>query len=149
MSLRTSLLKVCEQFRTLSGPDFADIRVNSLTIRTRTWSGNRIGLGTTSDSDLVLPPHYPVRHLTAQEIFSSSGLYETGDIIVDHITPTDGASVGYSALQLRPVITSDNVEVLYVIEGTHAGIYRAIDIRTYRPFTSQLILRRRADDPWP
>ncbi len=144
MSLRTSLLAVCEAARSLSGPDFADIRVNFCTIRTRTWSGGLLGSGTSTDVDLVLPPHYPVRRVSSQEVYSSAGFYEVGDVIVDHITPSDGGSVGYTPEQLRPVVTSNDTEILYLLTGSHSGEYRVIDIRTYRPFTYQLVLRRRS-----
>ena len=147
MSFRTDMLAVVDGFRKISGPDGFDIRVNQLTIRTRTWSGTRLTMGTASDSDLVLPARYPIRFLTEQEIYSAAGAYEAGDIIVDHITPFDGVSVGYTHDQLRPPVSADNVELLYIITGSHAGTYRCIDIRTYKAFTTQLVLRRRADPP--
>jgi hypothetical protein len=147
MSLRTQLLPAVEAARKLTGPSFADVRVNQLTIRKRTWSGSRIALGDPTDEDLVLPPHYPIRYMTAQEIFSAGGLYETGDVLVDHITPSDGAGTGYTLEQLRPVVEANNVDVIYILTGTHAGEYRCIDVRTYRAFTSQLVLRRRATTP--
>lgn len=147
MSLRTDLLSVADEFRALSGPDFADIRINQVTVRTRTWTGARLGDGDPIDSDLVLPARYPVRYLTAQEIFTANGRYEAGDILVDHITPDDGNGVGWSADQLRPIVTVDNVEIIYVLVGSHAGDYRLLDIRNYRAFTTQLVLRRRAETP--
>lgn len=146
MSLRTDLLKVVEAARTLSGPAFADIR-EQLTIRTRTWSGVAIGDATPSDVDLVLPAHYPIRYLNSQEISSSAGVYEQGDILVDHITPSDGAGVGYTPSQLRPTVTSDRVELIYVVTGNHSGEYHCIELRTYKPFTFQLVLRRSARTP--
>ena len=147
MGLRSGLLARVEAARQLRGPAFADIQMNQLTIRTRTWSGNFIGDGTSSDSDLVLPKHYPIRYITAQEIDSAAGQYEMGDLLVDHITPSDGASVGYTPEQLKPVVTTDNVEVIYVITGTHPGEYSLVDLRTYRPFTYQMVLRRKTTTP--
>ena len=147
MSFRPSMLSVVDSFRKISGPDGFDIRVNQLTIRTRTWSGTRLNDGTSTDSDLVLPARYPIRFMTEQELFAAGGAYEAGDILVDHITPSDGNGVGYTYAQLRPTVTADNVELLYVINGSHADIYRCIDIRTFRAFTTQLVLRRRADPP--
>ena len=147
MSLRTSLLAVCAAARSLSGPAFADIRTNQLTIRTRTWSGARVGAGTSTDADLVLPSHFPIRYLTAQQISSAAGRYEVGDLRVDHITPSNGGSVGYTVNQLNPPVTARNVEVIYILTGEHAGWYSLIDFRSYRPFTYQLIIRRRATPP--
>lgn len=147
MGLRTSLLRIVDSCRKLSGPDFADIRVNQLTVRTRTWSGDFVGNGTFTDSDLVLPARYPIRYLTVQEVFSAAGAYEVGDVIVDHITPFDGVSTGYTKEQLRPQFDVNNIEVIHFLTGSHAGDYRCIDVRTYRAFTTQLVLRRQSTTP--
>lgn len=147
MSFRTSILATVDAARSIAGPSQYDIRTNRVTIRTRTWDGDFVGAGNYTDSDLDLAPHYPIRYVTTQEIFSSGGAYETGDILVDHITPSDGGSVGYTKEQLHPQPTSDNVEIIHILTGTHAGEYRCLDVRTYRPFTFQLILRRRANTP--
>lgn len=147
MSFRTSLLKTVEAARSLSGPSGVDIRVNQLTIRTRTWSGRLLGDGTATDVDLVIPAHYPIRLVTEQEINTAGGQYEVGDILVDHITPSDGAGTGYTPTQLKPVVTTDNVEIIYLIAGPHAGEYSAVELRTYRPFTYQLVLRRKITTP--
>ncbi len=147
MTLRDELLKLAEGARAYAS-NYTGIRINRLTVRTRTWSGERVGEGSFTDSDLVLPAHYPVRHMTSQEINSSAGQYEIGDIKVDHITPRGGnATGGYTLQQLAPIVTTNNVEIIYVITGEHPGEYALIDARNYRPFTSQLILRRRATTP--
>lgn len=103
-----------------------------------------VGDGTYTDSDLVLPAHYPVRHLTGQEVYSAAGAYEVGDILVDHITPSDGAGTGYTLAQLKPVVTTNNIELIHLITGTDGGEYRCIEARHYRAFTIQLVLRKRA-----
>lgn len=146
MGLRLSLLKTVEAARKLSGPTFADIR-QQLTIRTRVWSGGRLNRGVPTDTDLVLPAHYPIRYLNAQEISSSAGQYEVGDILVDHITPSDGAGTGYTLAQLLPEVLTNDTEIIYVVSGTHPGEYTDVDVRTYRPFTFQLVLRRKASTP--
>lgn len=147
MSLRTGLLAVVAAARALTGPTGFDVRVNQLTIRTRTWSGTYVGQGTSTDADLVLPAHFPIRYLTEQEINSASGQYEMGDILVDHITPSDGASVGYTPAQLHPTVTANNVELMYLITGTHAGEYAFLELRSFRAFTHQLVLRRSTRTP--
>lgn len=147
MSLRTSLLRRAEWARRKSGPTFADIRVNQLTIRTRTWSGSTLDSGTATDEDLVLPAHYPVRHLTGEEINSAAGRYEVTDLLVDHITPFDGIDVGYTPAQLKPTVTANNVELIYIITGPEGGEYSCVDLRAFRPFTYQLVLRRKTTTP--
>jgi hypothetical protein len=147
MSFRTDFYPLLDELRSLAGPSEFDIRLNQLTIRTRTWSGTIVGEGTSTDSDLVLPAHYPVRFMTAQEISSAAGEYEVSDLLVDHITPFDGVSVGYTKDQLRPQPTSDNVEIIYILTGSHAGDYHCMEIRNYKAFTTQLVLRRRGETP--
>lgn len=125
------------------------MRRNQVTIRTRTWTGPSLHQGTSSDSDLQLPQQYPVRPLTQQEVDGSGGQFETGDILIDHITPSDGMGNGWTTAQLAPQAASDNVEIIYVITGDHAGEYSLVAIKTFRSFTNQLVLRRRITVGWP
>jgi hypothetical protein len=127
--------------------DLTGIRTNRVTIRTRTWSGTRLRQGDPTDVDLELPARYPVRYLTGQEISSSAGQYETGDVLVRHITPSDGTGVGYTPAQLQPAVTTNNVELIYILVGEHAGEYTLIDLRTFRPFSYEMVLRRKSTTP--
>lgn len=147
MSFRTSILAAVEAARSISGPSGLDIRTHQLTIRKRTWSGGAIDVGTPTDEDLVLPPHYPVRLVKASEVNSAAGNYEVGDVIVRHITPSDGAGTGYTPLQLKPRITAHGQEVIYVLTGPHGGEYGLVEIRTHRPFSYDLVLRRSLRTP--
>lgn len=146
MSFRTDLLAGIDAIRAIAGPDGFDIRTNRLTIRKRTWSGGRLSLGTATDVDLVLLGHYPIKYVDAHEVHSSGGVLELGDILVDHITPSDG-TIGYTPTHLRPPITSNSQELIYILTGAHVGEYGLVEIRTYRPFTYQLALRRRGTTP--
>jgi len=136
-----------DRARSIAGPTGLDIRTNTLTIRTRTWSGSSLGEGTATDSDLVLAPHYPIRYITAAEVLSSGGQYEIGDLAVNHITPSNGAGVGYTPAQLKPVVLTDNVEVIYLIVGAHGGEYVLKTLETYRPFSFRLVLSRSTVTP--
>ncbi len=147
MSLRLNLLAIIDQARQIAGPLGLDLRTNRLTIRTRTWSGNVLGEGTPTDVDLVLPGHYPIRYVSAAEILNSGGQYEIGDLAVDHITPSDGAGVGYTPTELKPLVTADNVELIYLIVGAHAGEYVVKTLETYRPFSFRLVLSRSTVTP--
>lgn len=147
MSLRLDLLSIVDAVRSIAGVDALDQRTHQLTIRTRTWSGARLKQGTATDVDLVLPQKFPVRVVNASEVSSSGGLLEMSDILVDHITPSNGAAVGFTPLQLKPYITTHNVEVVYILSGPKAGEYGLIELRAYRPYTYQLILRRTIATP--
>lgn len=145
MSLRTSLLPIVEACRTIAGTTGLDIRTAQLTIRTRTWSGGRAGVGTPTDSNLVLPQRYKVVQLSAREIASSGGLYQLEDLRVGPITPAQGGS-GYSLAQLVPS-GADGVEILYVLSGAVVGEYALVQANTTRPFRYELVLRRRRRTP--
>lgn len=147
MSFRLSLLAMIDAARSIAGPTGLDIRTNTLTIRTRTWSGTQLGEGTATDSDLVLAAHYPIRYITAAEINSSGGQYEIGDIAVNHITPFNGVNAGYTPAQLKPVITVDNVELIYLVVGSHGGEYVIKTLEAYRPFSYRLVLSRSTVTP--
>lgn len=146
-AFRNNLLAIAEKARSIAGPLGLDIRTNRLVIRTRTWSGDVVHQGTPTDSDLVLPGHYPIRYVAAAEVASSGGTYEIGDISVNHITPSNGAGVGYTPTQLKPPITEDNVELIYLVIGEHGGEYVLRTLETYRPFSYRLVLSRSTVTP--
>jgi hypothetical protein len=115
------------------------------------WN-THFALDAVTDSDLVLPMNYRIRQLDQREIAQSGGTYENGDIIVEHITPFDGVSVGYTVQQLKPTVTSNAVEVIYLITtddpaGGHTGQYRLRELRSWKAFSFDLVLYRRQDQP--
>ncbi len=136
MSFRTALLPAVAAARAIAGA--LDVRTSQLTIRTRTWSGAMLDDGTATDSDLVLPAHYPIRNVSAEEVSSSGGRYEVGDISVNNITPIGG---------LNPRVTADNVEILYILSGPHPGEYALVECRDFRAFSYSLVLRRHRSTP--
>lgn len=107
------------------------------------WSGTYLNEGTPTDTDLVLPAHYPIRFVSGDEVEASGGQYSLDDVIVNHITPFDLVGVGYTPAQLKPPVTTDNTETIYVITGPMGGIYGLRDARFHRPFSYQLVLRRK------
>lgn len=144
MSFRTALNKTIANIKVITGPTRLDIRPHQLTIRKRTWSGESPGqIGSTyTDVDLVLPQIFKIRQVNIHEVAESGGNYQTGDVIVEHITPSDGAGTGFTPTQLRPLITGDNQERLYVItgDGGLAGTYNLLELRSWRPFSYDLVL---------
>lgn len=142
MSFRLALLPIIDAARELSH-SVVDIRTHQLTIRTRTWAGPMIGDGTSIDVDFVLPARYPVRMVSGQEVAGSGGRYTLDDVLVNHITPSDGNGVGFTATDLEPLVTAPNVETIYVLAGPDGGEFSLKDGRFLRPFTYALVLTRR------
>lgn len=147
MSLRTDLLSIVDAVRAVTGPDALDQRPHQLTIRTRTWSGARLKQGTATDVDLVLPQKFRIKDVSLAEVMSSGGMVEMGDIKVEHITPSNGV-VGYTADQLKPPVTTQNVERIYILTGgPMEGEYSLADLKLDRPYSYQLTLRKSITTP--
>jgi len=127
MSLRTALLPVVDTIRGLAGPATLDIRLYTVTIRTRTWSGGVVQKGTPTDADLVLSPPPKV--------------VESGrEVRVGPITPKYPGG-GYAPAELNPRDQA-GVEFFYLLTGPD-GTPRAfslVDIDTSRPFSIMLRL---------
>lgn len=147
MSFRKSLLKSIESIRSIAGPKGLDVRPHQLTIRTRTWSGRQVDDGTPTDSDLVLPGHYIVRLVSGEEVASSGGRYLTDDVTVEHITPFNGVDAGYTPEQLSPTVTTENVEIIYLLSGDTSGEYTLTEGKFFRAFSYSLVLRRSRRTP--
>jgi hypothetical protein len=104
-------------------------------------------------TDFVLPQHYRVRQLTQKEIHQSGGEYEEGYIVVEHVTPFDGVSVGVTVDQIKPH-GSNALEIIYLITTDdpgqgHVGEYDLEETRSWRPYSFDLIMKRRATTPTP
>lgn len=152
MSLRSSALKTANRLRALASSPAIDIYTTSVTIRTRTWTGGRIGAdGGKVDDDLLLTPRPRVREIAQREITGSGGRYQAGDVRVGPITPAhpNNPGAGYTQEQLAPVLTTQQrgVEIIYVLEGGITGEYMRVDLETDRAFRYTLILRRKRSSP--
>ena len=120
-SFRQSMIAIGDAvYKNVLGPLGLDLTPYQLTIKTRTWPGERgdTSVGQPVDGPiLVLGQWYPVRLLSIREIAGSAGVYREGDVIVEQISPPGAGGVGYSSAQLRPATTSDRVEIVYALSG--------------------------------
>lgn len=145
MGLRDELNAVADGVRALAGSSDIDERPTTVTIRQRTWDGGRVRFGNATDVDLVLTPNPKVRQLTQQEVYAAGGLYQTGDVRIGPITPaysTSSSSGGYTAAQLKPVITTDGVELLYVLSGQMIGEHKLVNLDNGKAHAWFLVVRR-------
>jgi hypothetical protein len=81
----------------------------------------------------------------SQEVASSGGLYQRGDVRADSMTPhyeTETGSGGYTAEQLAPEPASSAEEVVYTIEGPLGGEYSRVTLQRDHPLGYVLVLRR-------
>lgn len=86
MSLRSDLVPVVDAGRQLAAD--LGLRQRTVTIRTRTWSGSRVGSGTATDSDLVLSPPPRVGEPPGRYRNDTVGQYETGDLLLTRVSRT-------------------------------------------------------------
>lgn len=147
MSLRTGLLKCAEAVRRIPSLPTVDVRPTTVTVRTRTWAGGRVGVdGGYTDVDFPILPTPLVREIAQREIAGSGGRYEVGDLRVGPMTPSYPEG-GFTREQLAPEATTNGVEVLYVLEGGITGEYMRVDLQTDRSLSYFLLLRRKASTP--
>lgn len=151
-TFREIFCDVADILRELSGVSVFDIRTAKLTIRTRSYPGGRRSSESAYvDSDLELPQIYKIRPLKTEEIASSGGKYEIGDLIVGPVTPK-GITRGFDQSQLQPKPSVDGVDIIYIVtdtttNSTHSGEYSRVEFRSWKPFSVYLILRRRVTRP--
>lgn len=151
MSFRQNVLAALASIRAIPGPTGLDLRVTSVTVRTRTWSGGRRGVGTPTDSDLVITPRPKVRKVTLRESNASGGKWGIDDVIVDGIQPQTPGGVGFTRAQIAPEETVDGIEIIYVLASEDSqgfnGNFRRKYAASDRPFRHTLVLERGLDTP--
>lgn len=149
MSLRDRMDRVAESIRRL--PDRLGERPTTVTVRTRTWHGGRVGSkGDVETTDLLLSPSPRVKQLATREIAGSGGRYEAGDVRVGPITRSwtlTSGSGGYTEEQVAPRQGAPGVEILYVLSGYVSGEYTRITVDTDGNHAFFLVLRRRRTTP--
>lgn len=153
--LRAKLIPAIQCIREI--PTDLGMRRYTLTIRVRTWSGGRPGVGTPTDSDLTITPRPRVRAVSVREVQASGGRYTDGDLTADRINPyvAGPPAVGYTPTQLRPVASGPAQEVMYILTGDEGpfecslvGDYFTGEGRSFTPslggvFEYALVLRRK------
>jgi hypothetical protein len=129
------------------------LRLHTVSVLTRTWSGGRPGLGTKTDSALVPlrldqgTGPVKVRNVTQRDVIASGGLYTDQDVIVGPITPPyAGSSLDNDAIAVfDPPVGTSSTEVLFFVTGPGLGSgawFKKIETRVDKPFRYTLVLRK-------
>lgn len=152
MSLRTSLLPVLEGLRGLI-PDQLGLRPYSVTVRVRTWTGSRPGMGTYADVDTVLTNaghNVKVTPVTTKDVVASAGRYVAGDFRIGPLTPAH-ASGGIPLSLIDPPRSATAREVFFLLEGPglpeEGAFCKRVDANTYGLFRSEIVVRRTGERP--
>lgn len=112
------------------------LRLFSVVVRKRTWSGGTPGRGTATNTDLTLEPRPRVRPPSSRRLIAEPGRFEDGDRMVDRISAT------YTAEQLGQIPTGG--ELLYLIDGE---AYRLVGAPLEQTLGWSVQLRRTASRP--
>jgi len=131
MTLRDELQPVVDDGRQLAAD--LGLRPRALIVRSRVWSGGKLGSGTATDTDLTISPPPKMREPPARWIADAPGRYEAGDIIVEKISRTY-AEATFTA----PTVAGH--ELLFLVDGRE---YATVGAPTIKTFGWSLQLRRR------
>lgn len=118
MTFRTALLGTVERLRGRI-PGRLDLRPRKVTVRVRTWTGARPGVGTYTDVDTVLlnaGVNVKVAQVSTKDIVASGGRYASGDLKIGPITP-EYPGGGTPSGVLDPPTTTTAREIFYLLEG--------------------------------
>ncbi len=121
-TLRDAWLPAIDAWR--GWPGLLGLRLFTVAVVSRTWTGARPGLGTSSDlttgvkTDLGLFP-VKVALVSANEIIAAGGLYEQQDIKVGPITPPYTGSVldGDAITVFDPPVGATGFELFFKVTG--------------------------------
>lgn len=131
MTLRDDLQPTVDNARALVAG--FGLRPRTVIVRSRVWSGGKLGAGAAADTDLTISPAPKVREPPARWISDAPGRYEAGDIVVEKVSRT------YAESLLTNPVTPGH-ELLFVVDGRE---YRLIDAPTLLSWGWSLHLRRR------
>ena len=130
MSLRSDLIPVVDDARALVAG--LGLRRYTVIVRTRVWSGGKIGSGDATDTDLEVTPAPKVERLPVRLVASSGGIYEEGDLLVSKI------SASYVEADLVAAPTG-GTEILWILNGES---FRAVTRPETKNFEWKVVVRR-------
>jgi hypothetical protein len=146
--VRSDVLPDLDEARALI--DELGLRRYSVTIRRRQWSGGKPGLGTATNTDLVLSPRPRVREISVREVAGSGGTFESGDFRIDKITPryTAPTTGGYTPamLVISPANAAQDV-VIVLVGDDGTKVCTLVESSFDRSFGYSMVVRPRRETP--
>lgn len=150
MSFLTNILPSLDRIRA-GVPGALGLRPFALTVRVRTWSGARPGVGTKADTDTAITNDagysYKVTEVTSKDVMLSAGKYTAGMYKVGPLTPPHaGGAVTFA--KLDPAVTGAATEVLYKLTDPSGSVWcRKVGVETMHPLHWYLILESTGQTP--
>lgn len=121
-TLRDSLLPAVDIIRGIPGQ--LGLRLYTVTVVQRTWTGIRAGLGTNTDTSTGVKVDFgiyqtKVTQLTNSDLIASAGMYNAQDLKVGPITPPYAGSTadGDAITVFDPAVGTSPIEIFFNIKG--------------------------------
>ncbi len=156
LTLRESLLPVVDALRAI--PAQLGLRLFSVQVITRTWTGTRTGLGYSNDAATPIKVDLglfdtKVKMITARDVMASGGLYTDQDLKIGPITPpfAGSAADGSAITVFDPTPGIAPTEVFFLVTGPGyppAGAYfKKISQDVTGNFRYTFVVRKTAEVP--
>lgn len=121
-TLRQALLPVVDALRGI--PAQLGLRLYSVSVFSRTWSGTRVGIGESNDASSKLMVNLgtydtKVQLVTARDVIASGGLYTDQDLKIGPITPpyTGSGKDNNDITVFDPTPNASPVEIFFRVTG--------------------------------
>lgn len=140
MTLRDDLLDDIDEIREIPGE--IGLRLFTVQVFKRVWSGDRPGLGTDTDtitSVLIGTFNPKVTQVSSRDVIASAGQYQDQDLRIGPITPSK-----VDVPIFDPPVGVQPMEVFFKLVGPgyESGAYfRKINQLTTRPFRYEFVVR--------
>lgn len=159
-SFRDSLLPAVDIMRAI--PATLGLRLHTVSVLVRVWSGGRPGLGLSTDNFYGLHVGQSqsvgakVRNVSQKEAIASGGLYTEQDLIVGPITPPyTGSQLDNDQIPIfdpiPPIQAVLSTEVFFLVKGPGYSAggdwFKKIAQRTDQPFRYMIWLRKTGETP--
>lgn len=155
-TLRNSLLPAVDIIRGIPGQ--LGMRLFTVTITQRSWSGTRAGLGANTDTTTGLKVDLgifqtKVTSITMRDVVASAGLYTDQDMRVGPITPPFAGSVldGDAITVFDPAVGANPTEIFFNIVGpgypAGGAWFKKISQDVSKSYRYTFIVRKTAEIP--
>jgi hypothetical protein len=140
VGIREDVYPIVDAIRQEVVDEVAELRIHTVQVRTRTWSGAEKGRGTASDSTIDIEPKPRVRDPSPRERLKEPGRFQDGDRLVDQV------SVAYGQEDLDGVGAIDPAteELFWLIDGDPYRVVRVTE--KYLAWEVQLRAMRQRPD---
>lgn len=154
MTFANSLRATLDKLRAI--PAKLGLRSYTVTVRVRSWSGDRPGDGVLTDTltQLTVDGYAPkVKQLTQQDVIASGGLYQDQDLEVS-LTPeftVNAVTGGVTVQTFDPPVGAAPTEVAFIVEGPGlpegGSVFKKIGQRVDSELTYRITLRNTGEAP--